>query len=546
MNKKTLHITREMSQMMALKEITQEYKTGHGFIVIDLSGASFSISRDFFLVLSRRLPSDTYSIIVADSTLATMAKSIGIQVEVIGMQAEFDRQYGEKSITTHNMSMLEYLWYEVKRWVQYLWFMIFEKTKNNKRIIHMKKSGSHFALIIVGLIMSVTLLLFIFHFAVSKTIITITPQISIRPISTNIVYTNATGSLLSTKNTLALQKLYLPVEHSMKFQLETVDPNSTTNARWVVTIYNELPTAQALKPQTRFVTLNGVVFRSVNWTNVPPARSINGITEMWTVDVDLVADIRDEAGTIIWERWNISAWVDFTIPGLKFNRDKIYAKAKTDFSGWEAPRIHIVADEEIKKFKWLLREQLHRVARNALQKKLDDEKNLSGSDFDLFSGDAVSFTGEVFTIVSGQKPGDFAEEIELKGSVMVTAIAYDRKATIDYLTEIFHDGLLSGTDREIAIHTDTLRVSSVLSRSPDDSTIKATMEMNTSIAHDFEDPKNQLTHFLKVTIAGLSKTEAVSRLINTGHVKDVTISSYPFWNRSVSGNIDNIEFVIKK
>ena len=136
---------------------------------------------------------------------------------------------------------------------------------------------------------------------------------------------------------------------------------------------------------------------------------------MWTVDVDLVADIRDEAGTIIWERWNISAWVDFTIPGLKFNRDKIYAKAKTDFSGWEAPRIHIVADEEIKKFKWLLKEQLHRVARNALQKKLDDEKNLSGTDFDLFSGDAVSFTGEVFTIVSGQKPGDFAEEIELKG-----------------------------------------------------------------------------------------------------------------------------------
>ena len=163
----------------------------------------------------------------------------------------------------------------------------------------MKKSGSHFALIIVGLIMSVTLLLFIFHFAVSKTIITITPQISIRPISTNIVYTNATGSLLSAKNTLALQKLYLPVEHSMKFQLETVDPNSTTNARGSVTIYNELPTAQALKPQTRFVTLGGVVFRSVNWTNVPPARSINGITEMGTVDVELVADIRDEAGTII-------------------------------------------------------------------------------------------------------------------------------------------------------------------------------------------------------------------------------------------------------
>ena len=115
-----------------------------------------------------------------------------------------------------------------------------------------------------------------------------------------------------------------------------------------------------------------------------------------------------------------------------------------------------------------------------------------------------------------------------------------------YFTEIFHDWLLNGTDREVAIHPDTLRVSSVISRSPDDSVIKATMEMNTSIAHDFEDPKNQLTHYLKVTIAGLLKSDAVTRLLNTGNVKDVTISSYPFWNRSVSGNIDNIEFVIKK
>ena len=115
--------------------------------------------------------------------------------------------------------------------MQYIWFLIFEKTRKNKRIIHIKKSGSHFALIVIGLIMSITLLLFIFHFAVSKTIVTILPQVSIRTISTNITYTQATGSLLLAKNTLALKKIKIPVTHSMKFQLETVDPNSTTNAR---------------------------------------------------------------------------------------------------------------------------------------------------------------------------------------------------------------------------------------------------------------------------------------------------------------------------
>jgi hypothetical protein len=546
MNKKIINITDEMSQMTALKVIAREYKNNHQFLVIDLSVANFPLSRDFFLVLTRRLPNDTYSIIISDSSSAVIAKSLGIQIEMVGTQAEFNRQYGDKNLTTHNMSMFEYFRYEIKRGMQYIWFILFEKTKANKRIIHIKKSWSHFVLIIVWLIMSMTLLLFIFHFAVSKTIITITPQISIRPISTNIVFTQASGSLLSAKNTLALKKITIPVTYSMKFQLETVDPNSTTNARGTITIYNELPTAQALKPQTRFITLDGIVFRSINWINVPPARSINGITEMGSIDVEVMAAVRDDAGGIIGEKWNIAQGVDFTIPGLKFNRDKIYAKSKTDFSGWEAPRIHIVAEDEIKKITGLLKEQLHRVARNSLQKNLDEKKESSGDDFALFIGDWVSFTGETYDIISWQKYGDFAEEIEMRGSVTVNALAYDKKSTIAYLTDIFHDGLLSGTDREVAIHTDTLRISSIVSRSPDDATIKATMEMNTSIAHDFEDPRNQITHFLKVSIAGITKDAAVTKLLNTWHVKDVSISSYPFWNRSVSWNIDNIEFVIKK
>ena len=532
--------------MVAIKEIAREYKDNHEFMIIDLSAANFSLSRDFFLVLSRRLPSDTYKVILADTSAATIARSLGMQVEMMWTQAEFDRQYGDKDLTTHNMSMSEYFRYEIKRGIQYLWFIFFERTQAKKRIIHMKKNGSPFALIIIGLIMSITLLLFIFHFAVSKTIVTIVPQVSIRPISTNIVYAESTWSVLSTKNTLTLKKIKIPVTHSMKFQLETVDPNSTTNARGIITIYNELPSEQALKPQTRFITLDGIVFRSLNWIAVPPARTINGITEMWSIDVDVMAAVRDDAGGIIGEKWNVSAGIDFTIPWLKFNRDKIYAKSKTDFAGWEAPRIHIVDEEEVKKLTGLLKEQLHRVARNALQKNLDEKKQASGDDFVLFIWDGVSFTGETFGIISWQKYGDFAEEIEMQWTVTVTALAYDKKATVEYLTEIFHDWLLNGTDREVAIHPDTLRVSSVISRSPDDSVIKATMEMNTSIAHDFEDPKNQLTHYLKVTIAGLLKSDAVTRLLNTGNVKDVTISSYPFWNRSVSGNIDNIEFVIKK
>ncbi len=54
---------------------------------------------------------------------------------------------------------------------------------------------------------------------------------------------------------------------------------------------------------------------------------------MGSVDADVMAAVRDDAGGIIGEKGNIASGVDFTIPGLKFNRDKIYAKSKTDFSG---------------------------------------------------------------------------------------------------------------------------------------------------------------------------------------------------------------------
>lgn len=280
MNKKTIRISHTMSQMTALKYITKEYKENPGFLIIDLTDTSFVLSRDFFLVLSRRLPSDIYRVILSDNSAIMIASSLGIETEKTGNQAEFNRQYGEKDIAIHNMSMFEYFRYEVKRGIQYIWFLLFQKSESKKKIIHLKKNGSHFFLIIVGLIMSMTLLLFIFHFAVSKTIITITPQIQIRPVSANIIYTEASGSLLASKNTITLKKINIPASYSMKFQLETVDPNSTSNARGIIAVYNELPTAQALKPQTRFVTLDGVVYRSINWVNVPPAKSINGITEM--------------------------------------------------------------------------------------------------------------------------------------------------------------------------------------------------------------------------------------------------------------------------
>lgn len=550
-NKHILKIPKSTLQVSVLSLIKEEKKKNSWVLYIDLSEVSFTLSRDFFFVLSRRFHKDEIVLILDEATELSMAKSVWLQAELKWAFAEFEREYEKKNLLAHNMTMWQYFVYEIKRWASYLYFLFFKKffQKKKERMMHFRDSSPNMFLIVSGLIVSITLLLFIFHFAVSKTYVSIAPQITIKPVSANIIYalSNSSGSELQNQKNIIPQRLMtVPVTHDMQFNVTTIDPNSTSSAAGTVTIYNELATEQALKPQTRLVTEDGIVFRTRAWVNVPPSRTINGITEIGRVEVAVIADPADEAGRVIGERGNIKASTDMMIPGLKFNRDKVYAKAKEDFFWGENPKVHVVTADEVKKFEWIMREQLLRVARDELQVRLDENKKNIGEDYALLMGDGIAFTGETISIASGQKVGDIANEITLRGTVTVQAIVYDRKATIEYLTSIFREWLLQWTDKEIAIHTDTLRMSNIVSQAEDRSRIKATMEMTASVTYDFENSINELTRHMKLVIAGISEEEAIKKLKESGYVKDVEMSFSPFWISTVSSNIDNIEFVIRK
>ncbi len=543
MNKLILpHDTNLISSMRLIEE---GIKTSSWPLTIDMSEASFPLTRDVFLVMKKRFRIDEFNLILRHEYEVDMARSVSIGATLAWVRAEFDREFSKKNILKHNFTMWEYFRYEINRGREYIRFL-FTRKRNTTPLYKIKKGSPNMFLIVTGLIMSLSLLLFIFYFAVSKTYVYVLPQTTVRPISSNIIFSQWSGSLLQNKNTVRLKKVSMPLEHSMKFTLDTVDPNSTTNAIGRVIIYNELPIEQALKPFTRFITEDGIVFKTESWINVPPSRKINDITEIGSVEVLLKADPNDEAWKMIGVRWNIPTATYLSIPGLKFNRDKVYAKAKENFVWGKDANIHVVTEWEVTKFKGILSEQLGRMARTSLQTWLDENNKSDGENFSLLMGDAVSLTGELIEISSGQKMGDFTNEIELKGSLTINALVYDKKAVVDYLKLIFREKLLHGTDKELGIHEDTLRLTNVISRAPDDSSIKATMEMNATITYDLENASNELTRRMKVTIAWLSKTEAITKLINEWHVREVDIRFSPFWLTRVSSNLDNIEFVIKE
>lgn len=235
---------------------------------------------------------------------------------------------------------------------------------------------------------------------------------------------------------------------------------------------------------------------------------------MGVLEIAVTADINDEAGKLIGSRGNIPAGTDLSIPGLKFNRDKVYAKAKDNFTGGVDPSVHILTEEELQGFRNTIKEKLQKDSREALDVKLASDKATTGEDYAMMIVDMISFTDPEFEIISGQKVGDVAEEIELKAKNIIRATALDRKATINYLTSIFRENLLQGTNKELGIHEDTIRVSNIVSRNENDTEIKATLEMNTSTTYDLENTTNDLTRRLKTIIAGTSESEARARLIN--------------------------------
>lgn len=61
------------------------------------------------------------------------------------------------------------------------------------------------------------------------------------------------------------------ISYEFDFNVSSIDQKSAKNAYGTVTIYNELNNEQSLKPNSRFMTDDGKVFRSNAWIRVPPS-----------------------------------------------------------------------------------------------------------------------------------------------------------------------------------------------------------------------------------------------------------------------------------
>jgi hypothetical protein len=132
------------------------------------------------------------------------------------------------------------------------------------------------------------------------------------------------------------------------------------------------------------MTEEGLVYRSNEWIKVPWSRKeSDGKMVIWQTESTLLADMYDNYWKIVWIRWNIWVWVVLTIPGLKFNRDKIYAKSSEAFHDWLDPKNHILTKEEYEKFAGIITEKIKTKSLEQIKDKIKSINTSGWSNFQI-------------------------------------------------------------------------------------------------------------------------------------------------------------------
>ena len=497
-------------------------------------------------LLLHRFPMKRFSFITNNGELKNLGESLGIRFFQKNDDIEFEKEYAKNHILRHNFTFLEYTRYEINK--LFSWFLFFSKKKTilykNKKI----GQDSNVFLLVIGLATSLSLLVFIFYFAVSKTYVTITPELGVKTISRNVVFTQKEVSVLDSKNTIIVRKMDLEIPMKYTFNVTAIDEMSTKNAYGTVEIYNELRQEQVFRPMTRFVTDDGIVFKTDEWLKIPATQVLSGVTVIGKISTTLMADIYDLDGEIIGVRGNIGEDITLTVPGLKFNRDKVYAKTNSPFVGGIDPKIHILTEKEITNFKGILTEKLKSKALETLKETIKKNNMENAENYAILPiNENIVYTLDDLTIANGAKIGDKMEEVTMEGKVKISTYAYDRDATLFYLKTILNESLLFGTEKLIGINDESLRITNIVSKNTTPYfSMKATTEIDATISYNFEDDSNNLTRKLKNLIVNTTPKEATSLLLNDNNIASVKITFSPFWLTKVSNSPDNIEFIIQK
>jgi len=321
-----------------------------------------------------------------------------------------------------------------------------------------------------------------------------------------------------------------------------IDYENTSRAKWTAMIINELREEQTFRPKTRLLTSDWLIFETTDWVKIPwKIKTASWEVIFWTWKIDIVARVQDAYGKFIWSRWNIKN-ATFTLPWLKFNQDKIYAKLIWETTGWKDDIKYLVWEKDVENAKLVLEEMLKKDVMQKLEEKIKNESKLAWVRYEiLWIKDIIKYSkANIKTIPENIKPWDKIESFDLTWDITVETYIFNKDEVLTLLRNVINDSLLAWTDKLMFIDENSLRMTVVLDKKENPLRLKATTEIDIWVSYDFSNNSNYYNQKLKTLILWLPNDEAVNILINEEKISNVKIHNTPFFINKVSSNLDNI------
>lgn len=513
------------------KEIVLEFPFGHPIL------HNYTSLR----ILKNNAKNKELIIITSDLTAKKIGKKLGIKYTLIK----------NTDLLEHNYSFTEYFRFLIKNYSREI-LSIFKKNNfddtYNNYFQNKKEQKTKIGIFFIGLLVSLWLFIFVFYFAVNKTTISITPDITIRTAAKNLNFEyQQYESAFPSDNIIPLKEVTKLVYISEKFGTSGVDESSTARATGEVVFYNKLNEKIRLRANTRVQTADWIIYTTHNSIDIPAAFT-DGTWEfvIGKKNTNIVAKLYDDSGKFVGTRWNTGTGMLLTLPWLKTDQDKIYAETYSYISGGTDDFVQILWKEDIKNAKIILEWKVKDSALSQVKNEISESNKNNNVTYEILDIDDIIIWSELWITWDEElKLWDKMNHFTLNGTIKITTYTYNTQLVLNHLKGILKESILSEVEDIRYIDASSLRIALVIDKKEKPFKVKATAEVQASFSHNFLSKKNNYVEKLKYTIAGMNKEEAKKNLLNNSKISNVEINTRPFFMKNISNIPSNIEFIVE-
>lgn len=459
--------------------------------------------------------------------------------------------------TIKNIDLLEYN-YTFSEYLLFLLRSYYKEFKNlfstridNTLFWYYKNKSKEKSMIwffIMWLIISALLLLFIFYFAVNKTYITITPEITIKNRAKNFIFKENVNDNINNENIIKLIPISKNIYLEENFWTHWIKDSNNWKSKWKVTLYNNLADEIPLLNNTRLETNNWIIYTIEGRITIPKAiKQKNWKIVPWTVDIDITAKSFDNKWVFIWEKANIWTWIILTFPWLKDMKRDVYAKSISVFIWWNDNYTKVVWKDDLENAKNLLEWKLKTNALVELKKQIEQDNQKNNISYEILWIDKIiKYSNLEIKWFENIKIWDQIDSFKLNWTIQINTYIFNKELVINKLKTTIRDLLLEDIEKINFINNDSLRLSNIIYQNDKPFEAKITTEIEVFYSLNFLSSTNNYLNKLKDMIAWINKNDAIKILLNNPKISNVKIESRPFFIQNISNINKNIIFEIKE